>query len=95
MSLTTSELQKIATLARLDLPPEKSAELASTLSGIIDFFEQLKSVNTDGVTPMAHPLNMMQRLRTDEVSETDQREKYQRQSGLVKDGLYLVPKVIE
>jgi aspartyl-tRNA(Asn)/glutamyl-tRNA(Gln) amidotransferase subunit C len=57
--------------------------------------EQMNAVDTEGVTPMAHPLHMAQRLRSDEVNEIDQREKYQKIAPLTENGLYLVPKVIE
>jgi len=59
------------------------------------FVEQLDSTDTGGVTPMAHPLDAVQRLRADEVTETDQRERFQAIAPAVEDGLYLVPKVID
>ena len=55
----------------------------------------MNAADTEGVEPMAHPQHMAQRLRPDEVTETDQREKFQRIAPLIEDGLYLVPKVIE
>ena len=67
-----------------------------SLSRIIDFVEQLASADTSGVEPMAHPLaDQVQRLRPDEVSEANLRDKYQRNAASVAAGLYLVPKVIE
>ena len=47
------------------------------------------------MVPLAHPLDAVQRLRTDEVTETDQREAFQSNASQTEDGLYLVPKVIE
>ena len=65
------------------------------LSRIIDFVQQLERADTEGVTPMAHPLNMTQPLREDAVTESDQRDLYQQNAQAVEAGLYLVPKVIE
>ena len=67
----------------------------NNLSRIIAFVDQLQSVDTSDVVPMAHPLHMAQRLRADSVTETDERDKYQANAGRVEAGLYLVPKVIE
>ena len=55
----------------------------------------MNAVETEGVVPMAHPLHMAQRLRTDEITELDQRERYQVIAPHTEAGLYLVPKVIE
>ena len=98
MALTREQLEKIATLARVELPTESSTDVTDvtdTVSRIVDFFDALNDVNTDGVSPMAHPLDMVQRLRTDEVTEHNQRDKFQQSAALVEDGLYLVPKVID
>ena len=70
-------------------------EYVAKLSSIIDLVAQLSAVDTTGVTPMAHPLDMPQRLRPDEVTETDRREAYQQNAPDVVHGLYRVPKVIE
>mgnify|MGYP001468082052 FL=1 len=55
----------------------------------------MQAVDTEGVEPLAHPLEATQRLRADVVSETNQREAYQAIAPAVENGLYLVPKVIE
>ncbi len=95
MALTREQLEKIATLARVELPAEASNDVTGNVSRIIDFFDALSDVNTDGVSPMAHPLDMTQRLRADEVTEHNQRDKFQQSATAVEDGLYLVPKVID
>jgi len=95
MALEPSEVEKIAHLARLAIDPADVPEYARNLSAILAFVEQLDAVDTEGVTPMAHPLDMAQRMRPDEVTETDQRERFQAIAPAVEDGLYLVPKVIE
>ncbi len=95
MSLSRQDVEHIAHLARLKVSDDELDEYVAKLSRIIDLVAQLSSVDTDGVTPMAHPLEMAQRLRPDEVTETDQRELYQENAPDVVHGLYRVPKVIE
>ena len=95
MSLEKSDVEKIAHLARLAIDEKDVPEYAKNLSNILDLVEQMGSVNTDDVTPMAHPLDATQRLRADEVTETNQRDHFQKVAPNVEDGLYLVPKVIE
>lgn len=95
MSLDRSDVEKIAHLARLAINDQEADRYAADLSGILGMVEQMNAVDTEGVTPMAHPLHMAQRLRSDEVNEIDQREKYQKIAPLTENGLYLVPKVIE
>jgi aspartyl-tRNA(Asn)/glutamyl-tRNA(Gln) amidotransferase subunit C len=85
----------IAHLARLAVSEEEAADYVVKLSRIIDLVDQLKQVDTRGVEPMAHPLDMAQRLRQDEITEGDQRELFQKNAPRAEDGLYLVPRVIE
>ena len=95
MSLHKAEIEKIAHLARLSLSDADIPAYASNLSNILHLVEQMNSVDTHGVAPMAHPLDAAQRLRPDEVLEVDQRELFQSIAPAVDNGLYLVPKVIE
>lgn len=82
-------------LARLHVADEDVQETADKLSRIVDFVDQLSRAPTEGVTPMAHPLNASQRLRADAVTEANDREHVQQNAPSVRDGLYLVPRVIE
>ena len=95
MSLDKDQVQQIATLARLKLSDDEYAESVEKLSRIVDFVDQLSQADTSGVVPMAHPLNVAQRLRPDVVTESNERDRYQENAASVADGLYLVPKVIE
>jgi len=96
MSLTRTQVEGIAHLARLEITEAQMPVYVDSLSRIVEFVEQLTSADTTGVEPMAHPLaNQVQRLRPDAVSETNQRDKYQQNAASVAAGLYLVPKVIE
>jgi aspartyl-tRNA(Asn)/glutamyl-tRNA(Gln) amidotransferase subunit C len=95
MPLDCTDVEKIAHLARLAVSDDEKDHYAADLSRILGLVEQMNAVDTDDVTPMAHPLHMVQRLRDDEPSETDQRDLFQQLAPATEDGLYLVPKVIE
>jgi aspartyl-tRNA(Asn)/glutamyl-tRNA(Gln) amidotransferase subunit C len=95
VTLSKRDVEHIAHLARLAVSEEESAEITHKLSRIIELVDRLKQVDTAGVTPMAHPLNMAQRLRPDNVTEIDHRDEYQKNAPLSENGLYLVPRVIE
>lgn len=94
-TISEAEVQKVAHLARLAIPDHQTAAYVSKISSIIDLVAQLSAVDTEGVAPMAHPLDSVQRLREDVATETNHREAYQAVAPEVEDGLYLVPKVIE
>lgn len=95
MSLDKNEVEQIAHLARLQLSADEVEKVADSVSDILSLIDQMQSVNTDEVEPLAHPFDAIQRLRADVVNETDQREYFQVQAPNSQDGLYLVPKVIE
>jgi aspartyl-tRNA(Asn)/glutamyl-tRNA(Gln) amidotransferase subunit C len=95
MSLSPEQVKQVAHLARLSLPHDKVEPYARQLSNILEMVGQLSSASTDAVAPMAHPLDMVQRLRADVVSEDNRREAYQAIAPAVDNGVYLVPKVIE
>ena len=95
MALDASQIEKIAHLARLAIEADDVPQYARNLSDIIAFVEQLEEVDTASVVPLAHPLDAIQRLRADEVKETDQGEAFQSSAAQSEAGLYLVPKVIE
>jgi len=95
VGLLRSDVEKIAHLARLAISPDDTPRYAEELSRILDLVAQMEAVDTQGVAPMAHPLHMAQRLRTDIPTEPDQRDQFQAIAPLTEAGLYLVPKVIE
>ena len=95
MSLTKQQVRDVATLARLQLEEGEIDDVVDKLSRIVDFVDQLQAVATDDVLPMAHPLNMTQRLRADDVTEPDQRDFVQQNAPSTEKGYYLVPKVLE
>lgn len=95
MSLTPDDVKGIARLARLSIAERDIPVYAKTLSSILDFVAQLDKVDTTKVAPMAHPLDMTQRLREDQVGQQVERDRYQENAPETEAGLYLVPKVME
>jgi aspartyl-tRNA(Asn)/glutamyl-tRNA(Gln) amidotransferase subunit C len=99
MSLSDDQIRGIARLARIAIRPDEIAEVAGRLNRILALVGQMQAVDTAGIEPMSHALDAHlpagQRLRPDEVTETNQRDLYQSVAPAVQDGLYLVPKVIE
>jgi len=95
VSLKLEDIQKLGELARLRIEPDEVGDLSTKLSSILAFVDQLQAADTSQVEPMAHPLEQVQRLRPDAVTESDQRERYQLNAPSVERGLYPVPKVIE
>lgn len=95
MSLSPDEVKKIAHLARLGLSEDLLTPYANELTKILDLIAQMDQADTQDIKPMAHPLEMSQRLRLDVITEADQRELVQSIAPKVEAGLYLVPQVIE
>ena len=95
MSLTPDQLQRIALLARIDVAPAEAAGVTERLNRVLGLIDELQAVDTRGIEPMSHALDVVQRLRPDEVTEPDRREANQAVAPAVEAGLYLVPKVIE
>ena len=99
MSLTPSDISRIANLARLELAPTESERMLRQLNGFFDIVQQMRAVDTTGITPLAHPFDTIGdialRLRDDVVSEPDNRQSNQRSAPKVEAGLFLVPRVIE
>jgi len=95
MAVDRSDIAKLAELARIAISENTADEVAKSISDVLALVDQLQAVNTDGVSPMAHPLDATQRLRADVVTEPNQRERFQAIAPATQDGLYLVPQVIE
>ncbi|MBE0612474.1 MAG: Asp-tRNA(Asn)/Glu-tRNA(Gln) amidotransferase subunit GatC [Burkholderiales bacterium] len=95
MSLSLPEVKQVAWLARIEITDAEASAAQGKLNDIFKLIEQMQSVDTEGVAPMAHGQDVVQRLREDRVTETDRHVLYQAIAPQVEDGLYLVPKVIE
>jgi aspartyl-tRNA(Asn)/glutamyl-tRNA(Gln) amidotransferase subunit C len=95
MSLSTQDVEKVARLARLAMPPSEIENARSQLNGIFGLIAEMQAIDTAGVQPMSHSQDLSQRLREDRVTEANQRDAFQAIAPQVEQGLYLVPKVIE
>ena len=95
MAVTLNDINKIALLARLGLSDEEKSRYTDSLNNILGLIDDLQAVNTQGIQPLAHAVDVTQPLRPDVITESNQRDNYQKIAPAVQDGLYLVPKVIE
>jgi len=95
MAFDKTELEKVAQLARLHISETEIDEVTGRITDILALIDQMHSVDTDAVVPLAHPLDLTQRLREDDVTESNRRDELQLLAPEVEEGLYLVPKVIE
>lgn len=95
MHIDVDQVRRIAELARLGLADGEAEARIADLESILDMVDRMQTVDTDGVEPLAHPLELTQRLRPDAVTETDQRTLLQAGAPQVRGGLYLVPRVLE
>ncbi len=95
MSLSKKDVENIAKLARLSFTEDKFEQLTKDLSNILSLFAEINNIDTTNITPMAHPLETVQPLRKDSVTETDQHEIFLAQAPDHEDDLFLVPQVID
>ena len=95
MALDKSEVEKIAQLARLHVDDSEAVEVVHRISDILELINKMQAVDTENIEPLSHPLDAVQRLRADEVTESNRRDELQTIAPASEAGLYLVPKVIE
>ena len=95
MSLSPDQIQRLARLARIALGPAEEAEVVGQLNRVLGLIDQMRAVDTAGIEPMSHPVEVAQRQRADIVDQVDERELFQSVAPAVEAGLYLVPKVLE
>ena len=95
MAFDKSEVEKVAQLAKLHMSESDVDEVTARITDILALIDQMQSVDTESVEPLAHPLDMTQRLRPDVATEPNCRDKLQQLAPNTEDGLFLVPKVIE
>lgn len=95
MAVDRSTIAKLAELARIEISEATVDDVASGISDVLKLVDQLQAADTEGVAPMAHPQDAVQRLRPDQVTEADQRSELQANAPAEENGLFLVPKVIE
>tara|TARA_Y100001935_G_C17293436_1_gene504777 strand:- start:1359 stop:1646 length:288 start_codon:yes stop_codon:yes gene_type:complete len=95
MPISSQNVKKIAKLAALALNSEEIGSLSKDLSNILELVAQMDSADTEGVLPNSHPFDINQRLREDKVTDSDQRDLFLSNAPESKNGLFLVPKVID
>lgn len=95
MAVDRSDIEKLGELARLEISEATIDEVTNRLANVLALVDQLQAADTDNVAPMAHPMDALQRLRADLVTEPNQRDAFQAIAPATQDGLYLVPKVID
>ena len=95
MSIKKSEIAYISSLSKLKMEDIEIDKFTRQISDILEMIQQLEKINTDDIEPMAHPLNMKQRLRVDVITEENHRELYQKNAVEFEEGFYKVPKVID
>ena len=95
VSIERGDVEKIAYLARIQVTESELDKVTADLSRILNLVDQMGAVSTEGVEPLSNPLDMVQRLRADAVTEPNQRDRFQAIAPATEAGLYLVPKVIE
>ena len=95
MHIDDAAVRRIAELARIGLDGDDLATYIGDLESILDLVERMNAVDTQAIAPLAHPIDVTQRLRDDEVTEQDQRAALQAGAPAVEAGLFLVPRVIE
>ena len=95
MSIKKSEIEHLCNLSKLNLGEEEQSIFLSQMQSILEMIKELEGVDTGEIAPMAHPLQMSQRLREDEITEFNERDKYQKNTDFAEDGFYKVPKVID
>ena len=99
MKLTPHDLKRLAVLAKITVSDADVSALQAQLNGVFELIDELQAVDTTGIEPLAHPLDVIgdvsQRLREDRVTESDQRAANMANAPAAENGLFLVPKVLD
>ncbi len=96
MSFSREAILHLAHLARLSVENTGDDDsIQDDLNRIVTMVGQISAANTEGIEPMAHPLDTIQRLRLDIITETNEREILLALAPKTAAGLFLVPTVIE
>ena len=95
MKIDNEVILDIAELAQLEVKDEMISQYADKMTAMLNLVEEMQSVNTDNIEPVSNPLDAVQTMREDKVTEKDLRDEYQAIAPEVDSGLYLVPRVVE
>ena len=95
MTLSVNDVKRIADLAYIEINEGEAQATLDQLTDIFSLIETMQAVDTSTAEPMSHAQDVVQRLREDRITESDQRDLYQSIAPQVEAGFYLVPRVIE
>jgi len=95
MKISREEVLHVADLARLTVDDEAVGMFAGQLGSILEYVEKLSAVDTSGIAPTAHAVEMANAFRTDETTTHLQRDAALANAPEAEDGQFIVPKVIE
>jgi aspartyl-tRNA(Asn)/glutamyl-tRNA(Gln) amidotransferase subunit C len=95
MVVTTEDVRRVATLARLDLSPTEEERLTEELGRILQYMEKLNELDTEGVSPSAHPIPVAGSFRADKAEIFPGLSELLAQAPDRRDGFYRVPRVID
>ena len=95
MSIDAATVRKVARLARISVEEAEVEPLASEITGILDWIEQLQEVDVEGVEPMTSAVPMRLKRRTDNVTDGDRRDDVLANAPDAREGFFAVPKVVE
>ncbi|MCI7478330.1 MAG: Asp-tRNA(Asn)/Glu-tRNA(Gln) amidotransferase subunit GatC [Selenomonadales bacterium] len=95
MKVTKKDLENVAVLSRLAIPADKEEQYTNQLNDVLTYMENLNSINTDDVQPIAHVLPISNVFRDDVVKESLDRDLALSNAPLKDDGYFKVPKILE
>ena len=95
MSVDEATVRRVARLARIAVTDEEARRLQGELSGILDWVEQLREVDVEGVEPMTSVVQTAMKKRADTVTEGGTPEKILANAPAAEDNFFVVPKVVE
>jgi len=95
MALSREEVRRVAELARLEFSDEEEARMADEMSRILDYVDKLEELDTSGVPPMSHVLDVTNVYRTDEVERRIDQEQALEPAPESENGYFVVPKVVD
>jgi aspartyl-tRNA(Asn)/glutamyl-tRNA(Gln) amidotransferase subunit C len=95
MKITEQDIKSVATLSRLKIRDEESAEVLENLNKILTYVENLNSIDTANIEPTTYALPMQNVFREDKVKPSLERDLALSNAPLKEDGYFKVPRVLE
>ncbi|MBR2520082.1 MAG: Asp-tRNA(Asn)/Glu-tRNA(Gln) amidotransferase subunit GatC [Selenomonadaceae bacterium] len=95
MKVSEQDIKTVASLSRLKIRPEETAEVTEQLDKFLTYVENLKTIDTTDIEPTTYALPMQNVFRADEVKPSLERELALSNAPLAEDGYFKVPRVLE